>query len=152
MAKTSMLCPFTQRLCTDCALYRGRHFYLSFCSRYRGYRGESEGNTKSEVGHPVELPALRNWVEPWAGRSRQPQANLKIKLKVINMESGETRPCEFQEARTWDWSNPKLVRAVGDIQITSWDKLVDILRYKADKGYQEVEIYEFPRFMLIAGG
>jgi hypothetical protein len=36
MAKTKMLCPFSGELCKDCPVYRGRHFYLCFCSKYRG--------------------------------------------------------------------------------------------------------------------
>jgi len=36
MAKTNMLCPFSGELCKDCPAYRGRHFYLCFCQKYRG--------------------------------------------------------------------------------------------------------------------
>jgi hypothetical protein len=35
-----MRCPFSSRLCEECALYRGRHYYLCFCEKYRGYLGE----------------------------------------------------------------------------------------------------------------
>jgi hypothetical protein len=44
VAKIGMRCPFSNRLCEECALYRGRHYYLCFCQRYRGY-----------IGDPVEL-------------------------------------------------------------------------------------------------
>jgi hypothetical protein len=37
MAKANMLCPFSGGLCRDCPLYRGRHFYLCFCTKYRGH-------------------------------------------------------------------------------------------------------------------
>ncbi len=148
-----MLCPFTHRLCKDCALYRGRHCYLSFCKQYRGYTGESKENTKSDTNHnSVDFQALWKLVEPWAGASRRPEAELELKLKVIDMESGETRTCQFEETKTWDWSSPELVRVVGDLHITSRDKLVELLRYKAEKGYQEVVVYELPRFMLLGGG
>ena len=152
MAKTNTLCPFTRKACAECALYRGRHYYLNLCKQYEDYGGESKENAKSGVTRPVGSSAIRNWVEPWGSKSRQPQADPEVRLKVIDIESGETRVCEFQETKTWDWSNPKLVRAIGDVQITSWDKLAEILRYKAGKGYQEIDVYEFPRFMLIAGG
>lgn len=36
MAKVSMRCPFSGVLCKDCPVYRGRHFYLCFCEKYRG--------------------------------------------------------------------------------------------------------------------
>ncbi len=150
MAKTDMLCPFTHRLCDECALYRGRHYYLSFCKQYRGYIGQSKENAKSSASADIE--ALKNWVEPWSRAGCRPEAELKVKLKVIDMESGETRVCQLDEAKTWDWSNPQLLRVVGGLQITSWDKLVEILCHKAEKGYQEVEVYEAPLFMLLAGG
>lgn len=41
MAKIRMICPFSNRLCEECALYRGRHYYLCFCQDYRGYLGNS---------------------------------------------------------------------------------------------------------------
>jgi hypothetical protein len=37
MAKERMICPFSNRLCEECALYRGRHYYLCFYQKYRGY-------------------------------------------------------------------------------------------------------------------
>lgn len=48
MAKTKMLCPFTKELCRECAQYRGRHYYLCFCSNYRGYLGKAEDRTEQD--------------------------------------------------------------------------------------------------------
>jgi hypothetical protein len=42
MAKTKMLCPFSKELCRDCPQYRGRHYYLCFAKKYRGYMGDTE--------------------------------------------------------------------------------------------------------------
>ena len=39
MAKEGMICPFSNGLCEECALYRGRHYYLRFCRECRGYLG-----------------------------------------------------------------------------------------------------------------
>jgi hypothetical protein len=36
MAKLRMLCPFSSELCKECPAYRGRHYYLCFCAKYRG--------------------------------------------------------------------------------------------------------------------
>ena len=36
MAKVNMMCPFSEVLCKDCPVYRGRHYYLCFCEKYRG--------------------------------------------------------------------------------------------------------------------
>jgi hypothetical protein len=149
MAKTIMLCPFSYRLCDECPLYRGRHYYLCFCKKYRGYIGESK--EKPNNNHSVDFQTLWKLVRPWA-ESSQPDTKPKIKLRVIDVESGATRVCDLDEAKTWDWSNPEMMRVIGDLQVTSWDKLVEIVRFKAEKGYQEVGVYEAPRFMLLGGG
>jgi hypothetical protein len=39
MAKEKVLCPFSNKLCEECALYRGRHYYICYCHTYRGYLG-----------------------------------------------------------------------------------------------------------------
>ena len=49
MAKTRMMCPFSNKLCEECALYRGRHYYLCFCKKYRGYLDESEEVTRVNI-------------------------------------------------------------------------------------------------------
>lgn len=145
MAKTTY-CPFTHKLCAECALYRGRHLYLSFSKQYRGYTDEPKDRDL------LDFQALRKFVETWAGKGTQAKNEFKIRLKVIDMESGETKIWEFNETKTWDWSDPEITRLIDGRQVTNFDSLIEILCYKAEKGYQEVEIYEFPRFMLLAGG
>jgi hypothetical protein len=41
VAKTEMACPFSGKLCKECAVYRGRHYYLCFCGQYRGHVEQS---------------------------------------------------------------------------------------------------------------
>jgi hypothetical protein len=53
VAKIGMMCPFSNRLCEECALYRGRHYYLCFCQRYRGYIGDPAELAK---GEPLSIP------------------------------------------------------------------------------------------------
>jgi hypothetical protein len=36
MAKVKMVCPISKNPCIDCAIYRGRHFYLCFSKEYHG--------------------------------------------------------------------------------------------------------------------
>ena len=36
MAKHKMLCPISRTACTECAIYRGRHFYLCYSAAYKG--------------------------------------------------------------------------------------------------------------------
>ena len=69
MAKTKMMCPFSNKLCEECALYRGRHYYLCFSKKYRGHlddpgeeikldsrRGSLTGSN-SEFEMPSVIPA-----------------------------------------------------------------------------------------------
>lgn len=41
MAKEKMVCPISKTMCVDCAIYRGRHYYLCFSKGYRGSLLES---------------------------------------------------------------------------------------------------------------
>ncbi|HOS60474.1 MAG TPA: hypothetical protein PK661_10290 [Syntrophorhabdaceae bacterium] len=42
MAKEKMVCPISKGMCVDCAIYRGRHYYLCFSRGYHGCLLESE--------------------------------------------------------------------------------------------------------------
>ena len=37
MARKEMICPFSEKLCRDCALYIGRHYFLCYKPGYKGY-------------------------------------------------------------------------------------------------------------------
>lgn len=157
MAKGELVCPFTNKLCNECLVYRGRHYYIRNCKQNQGYIRESKENPESAVGdHSADLQAyfqaLQKLIEPRADAGSQSQAEPKIRLKVVYVESGEARVWQPEEARTWDWGNPEVVRIIDGFQITRWDKLVEVLLVKAGKGYQEVKLYEAPRFMVLAGG
>ena len=58
MAKEDMLCPFTGKLCRECPLYRGRHYYLCFSKKYRGHLERPGGATGGN--NPVVSEAERN--------------------------------------------------------------------------------------------
>jgi hypothetical protein len=53
MAKKQMLCPFSKELCRECPLYKGRHYYLCFSSRYRGQIENSDGPDKKKFKKSV---------------------------------------------------------------------------------------------------
>jgi hypothetical protein len=36
VAKHKILCPISHTACTECAIYRGRHFYLCYSAAYKG--------------------------------------------------------------------------------------------------------------------
>lgn len=71
MAKMKMLCPFSKELCRECPQYRGRHYYLCFCTKYRGYLGNSEEKSKQiswrygvkkNFEIPPVLPPSKKWL------------------------------------------------------------------------------------------
>jgi hypothetical protein len=161
MAKTAVVCPFTKNTCTECPIYRGRHHYLSF---FRGHQGSTD-NQKAQVKRPVvrrsiESQPLKKSVGPYlvlppfphTGKHSRKRSEPEIKLKVIDVESRTTRICSFNETKEWSWDNPELMRIIDGWQVTSMEMLLEIMYQKAEKGYEEVELYEAPRFMLLAGG
>lgn len=77
---------------------------------------------------------------------------LRIKLKVIDRETGEHKYCSVMETKTWDWSNPEYWRIVNGWQITSFKGLLNLLHMKAEKGCEEIEILQAPRFTMLSGG
>jgi hypothetical protein len=89
---------------------------------------------------------------PSTGKYNEKKGNPKIKLKVIDVANRTTRTCDFNETKEWIWDNPEIMRVIDGWQVTSTEMLLEIMRYKAEKGCEEVELYEVPRFMLLAGG
>ena len=59
MAKIAMMCPFSRKLCKECAIYRGRHYYLCFSKEYRGYVGEPGGGVKEVGSHHKIKPGRK---------------------------------------------------------------------------------------------
>jgi hypothetical protein len=57
MAKEKMLCPFSGKLCKECPLYRGRHYYLCFSKNYRGHlENADEAAQEKDPAEPVWEP------------------------------------------------------------------------------------------------
>lgn len=70
MAKTKMLCPFSKQLCRECPQYRGRHYYLCYYTKYRGYLGgqENEAGKRSwsgRIDQKFEIPQLPSSSPKW---------------------------------------------------------------------------------------
>ena len=155
MAKTPVRCPFNDKLCIECTLYRGRHYYLCNCEHYRGYiKPKNKVITNGKL-ESAEFDKIKGLLEPWSEVSEKIKENTfnpKIKLKIIDMESGKERTGESTEAKTWKWNDPGIMRIVAGHQVDSWTKLAEIMQYQEEKGAKELVIYEGPRFMMIAGG
>lgn len=144
MAKINMICPFSKRLCQECAIYRGRHYYLCFCEEYRGYIDQPEENTKAEIKQPVaERLSLHDLMKPTNHRYPE-DYQLKLKLRVIDVDDGSTEVCDIGEAKTWDYNSQITMITVAGRQITSWDHLTDVLSSKTYDGRLEVEVHKLP--------
>ena len=70
MAKTKMICPFSKELCRECPQYRGRHYYLCFCTNYRGYLENPEGEAaqkswSSRINKPFKMPSKLHQSPKW---------------------------------------------------------------------------------------
>jgi len=77
---------------------------------------------------------------------------LKMKVKVVYRETGESRYCTLDEAKTWDWGDQDTWKKGSGWQIKSFNQLLNMTLMKAQKGLEEVEILESPRCLLLAGG
>jgi hypothetical protein len=71
MSKAQLICPFSKRLCVDCALFRGRHYYL--CSaRNHGNRASGRSRSSelthqsryrnSKIEKPPVIPRSPKWL------------------------------------------------------------------------------------------
>ena len=86
------------------------------------------------------------------GQESEVGKNYRIKLILLDRESGVSRECTLEEAKTWNWGDPETWRMVGGWQITSFQQLLNLLYLKMERGIKEVEIVEAPRFTMLAGG
>ncbi len=155
MAKIPMRCPFNDRLCIECNLYRGRHYYMCYCEQYRGYIKPKNIASTNENLKTADFESIKRSLEPWSATRNgngEISPEKKIKLKVIDMESGKERNFELAEAKTWEWDNPSIMRIVAGSQVNSWTKLCEMVQYYQEKDAAELVIYEAPSFMMIAGG
>ncbi|MCX5817678.1 MAG: hypothetical protein NTX75_15810 [Proteobacteria bacterium] len=139
-------CPFTRKACTDCSVYRGRHHFIA---SFRQGDGHNNGQKEQLAAY---FQAVEKQLNPWDDSESITKDAPTIRLEVVDAESSKARYCVTDEAKTWDWGDPGTMRIIGDRQVTSFKHLIDILRYKESQGDQEVKLYEFPRFMFLAGG
>jgi hypothetical protein len=92
-------------------------------------------------------------LDPWSTTSNTADENeLKIKLKLFDVENNKEAIYDLKDAKTWNWDDPTTMRVIAGTHVNSWEKLLEIARYSEEKGVQELVIREAPRFMLLAGG
>ena len=79
-------------------------------------------------------------------------SGLTIKLRVFDGETKEKRIVDIEETKTWDWKDPGIWRVINGWQVTSYSRLVSVLRQKQEKGVEEIEMLVAPRFSMLSGG
>jgi hypothetical protein len=153
MAKSPVRCPFNGKLCIECTLYRGRHYYLCNCEHYRGYiKPNNKVNTDIQP-ESLDFNKIKGLLDPWSTTSNTADENeLKIKLKLFDVENSKETIYDLKDAKMWTWDDPSIMRVIAGTHINSWEKLLEIARYSEEKGLRELIIREAPRFMLLAGG
>ncbi|MBN1367396.1 MAG: hypothetical protein JW967_05675 [Dehalococcoidales bacterium] len=155
MAKLPMRCPFSGKMCKECSYFRGRHYYLCNDKSYRGHINMKENaeTKKTEIKtenkpQDFNFNTIIKLCEPWSGSTNTQKYIPKIKLKVIYREDGTNRIYEPEEAKTWEWDNPKIIRTFSNVQVNSFGKLIEMIRYQEAQGAKEAVIFEAPWFLL----
>lgn len=148
MAKLPMRCPFNGKMCKECPIFRGRHFYLCTNEHYRGYIKTVDKVESDKQTQHVDFNTIKKLCEPWSATGNELNTEPKIKLKVINKEAGTIQIYEPGEAKKWEWNNPEIMRTFNGIHIGSFNKLMEIIRYQEMKEAEEVTVVEAPWFML----
>ncbi len=85
-------------------------------------------------------------------RETKEERKFKIRLRLYDRENDTSRIVSLDEAKTWNWGDPETWRMIGGWQVTSFQQLLNLLYLKMQKGVEEVEIVEAPRFTMLAGG
>ena len=79
-------------------------------------------------------------------------AGLTIRLTVFDGETKERKIVDIEETSTWDWKDPGIWRVINGWQVTSYNRLISVLRQKQERGIEEIEILVAPRFSMLSGG
>jgi hypothetical protein len=155
MAKQDFLCPITHVVCKDCSLYRGRHYFMPFCKLYRERTRGSANPITPEPVTAESVQELNRMLEPWkteTALSATLESYRGVDIKITDMETDAVRHCRLEELEPWDWGNPEQVRLIEGRQVTSFDQLVRMVAYLKEEGYDIIDLFEGPRFMMLAGG
>jgi hypothetical protein len=76
MARVKMICPITKGPCVECAIYRGRHFYMCFSKKYHGvslgaeqidelkaqYKSKDNNDHDKKFGMPDDIQKSSQWM------------------------------------------------------------------------------------------
>lgn len=129
------------------------HGYCPDCDIYKGKGGPCPGYpVEPEDSKEAIFDALDNSGQLPGEKPKDDKPMPTVRLRLVDVERKTNRATDLDEARGWDWGNPDIMRIVGNWQIKDFDMLLFILREKQGKGAEEVDIFEAPKFMVLAGG
>jgi len=149
MAKTPMRCPFNDKLCKECQIYRGRHYYLCAKENYRGHIKTTTEVKDFNISDKFDMATFKKVFEPWTGNDAAANPDdIKMKIKVINREDNTEKYVTLAETKNWDWGNTVMMRTVNGKHVTSWVEFSEIVRYQNSKGTTELIVFEAPAFMV----
>jgi hypothetical protein len=78
--------------------------------------------------------------------------DLTIRLRVFDGETKEKRIVAIEEAEAWDWKDPGVWRVINGWQVNNYKDLVSLLQRSQERGVEELELLEAPRFSMLSGG
>ena len=157
MPENVYTCPFSHRECRNCPIYRGRHSYITIkdsdgtpqpriLKKPDDWQAKFKAvvrNREDDISRVKEAEQLKQHETDAQGDGKE-RKEYKIKLTVLDAETGETITCTVAEASTWDWGNWQKVRAIGPWHIYSFERLLAILAQKAESGCEEIDMTEAP--------
>jgi hypothetical protein len=82
VAKEKMICVFSRDLCRECALFRGRHYYLCFAPQYRGRLPKDACRSGREAPPASGSPWFERFFRPDPVRSLGPSDLLRIRERI----------------------------------------------------------------------
>lgn len=65
-----------------------------------------------------------------------------MKLRVKTIDGHFVGVYDLEEARTWYYDDPEALLVVDNHHIKSWDALVTIVNSEANRGREEVMVYQ----------
>ena len=135
MSEKVKVCPFNKNMkCKDCTLYRGRHNYHCATS-----------NVKNED----TLKDLENLLNPSRVMENY-QEDINVKITYVDDEEITRKEVHYTELKDLDWGNPFFLRKIDGLHCSSYEKLLNILKFKQMEGKDSVELVERPIHMNFA--
>jgi hypothetical protein len=91
MEKSKFVCPFTNKTCHECALYRGRHCFIDNHLQEKAQR-------RKPADIKANFQALSEALTPEVDAGARAGEMPLIALRVVDVENGTSEVCPLEEA------------------------------------------------------